>query len=315
MTKRIPIPRKIEDEVMNKSDHKCYCGKRGDEIHHIDGNNSNNDFDNLVLICHDHHDDASVKNGLKKRLNPRQIKQRRNELYRQNEEKKRVELQHYSKTLKKITDENLFRAALDASIIVEILKIKSAFFEEQDWEKKYKILQEIRIYSDCRSIRVSYETIQFLSKVADIALTSDIACSITFIASDFFPYPENSKEKKHVSEFSKIACDMAFAISYDALIHLENLSIASWGLSLFKDIYERAKRFKMPEIIDYVMHEFLELEQTLIRPERNDLENAKRLVRSFKDDLGKRGIYPKDLPEDLYNLIQDHGNKSNLNLG
>ncbi len=178
---RPSIPRKIEDEVMFKSKHKCYCGKRGEEIHHIDGNKFNNDIDNLVLICHYHHDDASVKNGLIKRLNPRQIKQRRDELYLQNEKKNRLALKHYSKTLKSITDDNLFKASLDASIIVEILKIKGAFFDEKDWNERYKILQKLHIYSDHISIRVSYEIIQFLSMVADITVTSDIACSIAFI--------------------------------------------------------------------------------------------------------------------------------------
>ena len=76
--KRVKIPKRIEDEVMLKSQGKCYCGKQGDQIHHIDKNSSNNDFDNLVIVCFGHHDDASVKEGLKKRLNPSQIKQKRN---------------------------------------------------------------------------------------------------------------------------------------------------------------------------------------------------------------------------------------------
>ena len=55
---RVKIPKATEDDLMLKSKGNCYCGKRGDQIHHIDGDPSNNNFDNLVLLCFDHHDDA-----------------------------------------------------------------------------------------------------------------------------------------------------------------------------------------------------------------------------------------------------------------
>jgi 5-methylcytosine-specific restriction endonuclease McrA len=58
---RTPIPDESAAEVMFLSDRTCcVCRdpKRKTEIHHIDGDPTNNMLDNLAVICKDCHSDA-----------------------------------------------------------------------------------------------------------------------------------------------------------------------------------------------------------------------------------------------------------------
>jgi len=50
--KRPRIPNKTEDELLVKCKHSCcMCERFGVEVHHIDGNPSNNREDNLIPLC------------------------------------------------------------------------------------------------------------------------------------------------------------------------------------------------------------------------------------------------------------------------
>lgn len=317
--KRPPIPKKIENEVMFKSRGLCYCGKRGDDgIHHIDKNPANNTFDNLVLVCEEHHDAAHVMYGLKKRLSPKQIKMRRDALYKKNDEKDRLELKHYSSTLRKITDETLFRSSLDASIVLEIIKIKSKFFEETDWKKRYDILWELKKYSDYSNIKISHQVFKFFAQLSSHTrggMTASVSDAIMELTLDYFPYPKTAKEKKLASELAVICGHIAFGIAYDAFIHLGNLAVAGSGLEILKFLYMRGKELKIPAITEIALSQHSKIENSLQRPERgNELDNAKRFLKEYKKELDAPGIHiPDNMPQDLFNLIQEHQKKSRQN--
>jgi hypothetical protein len=72
----------IQAKVLYDSDRKCcVCGdksKRHIQIHHIDGNNENNEPDNLAVLCLDCHADTQLKGGFSRKLNPKVIKIYRN---------------------------------------------------------------------------------------------------------------------------------------------------------------------------------------------------------------------------------------------
>ena len=65
--KRSSIPRTIADEVLFQADHTCcICQIKGKDvqIHHIDGNPSNNKTSNLAVTCLDCHSKISGRRGL-----------------------------------------------------------------------------------------------------------------------------------------------------------------------------------------------------------------------------------------------------------
>ncbi len=59
----------------------------------------------------------------------------------------------------------------------------------------------------------------------------------------------------------------------------------------------------MHKLVEEVLKQYNELEETLKRPERNDLGNAQELVRFFKSDLETSGLAFPPLPDYLYQLI------------
>jgi hypothetical protein len=73
--RRQRIPEKQRQELFYESNYCCVvCQGRGSHIHHIDHNNSNNESDNLVVVCQPHHDDAHTKRELSQNLTPAHLK-------------------------------------------------------------------------------------------------------------------------------------------------------------------------------------------------------------------------------------------------
>ena len=70
--KRIPISDELSAEVMFSADRTCcVCNERGKavQVHHIDEDPSNNDFENLAVVCLQCHDDTQIKGGFGRKLN------------------------------------------------------------------------------------------------------------------------------------------------------------------------------------------------------------------------------------------------------
>lgn len=70
---RTPIPNELAAEVMFASDRTCCVCRdpnRKTEIHHIDGDPSNNDRSNLAVVCKDHQSDAHTIHAFARNLTP-----------------------------------------------------------------------------------------------------------------------------------------------------------------------------------------------------------------------------------------------------
>lgn len=71
---RIAIPRTLRDRTFYDSQYACViCQSSGCHIHHIDGDPSNNDETNLVVLCSRHHDEAHTKRELSRNLDKRAL--------------------------------------------------------------------------------------------------------------------------------------------------------------------------------------------------------------------------------------------------
>ncbi|MCO6046523.1 HNH endonuclease [Aeoliella sp. ICT_H6.2] len=73
---RVEIDETLAAEVMFASDHTCCICRREKrvQIHHIDENPSNNDFDNLAVTCLLCHSDAHSKGGFVRRYSAEEIR-------------------------------------------------------------------------------------------------------------------------------------------------------------------------------------------------------------------------------------------------
>jgi hypothetical protein len=53
---RVSIPKEIKEKVLKEFSHRCaICGADDPQIHHIDEDPSNNEQDNLIPLCPNHH--------------------------------------------------------------------------------------------------------------------------------------------------------------------------------------------------------------------------------------------------------------------
>ncbi len=79
---RTPIPEEVAAAVLFRQDRTCcVCEERGKrvQIHHIDGDPSNNEPRNLAALCFDCHDETQIKGGFGRTLNPSQVSLYRDE--------------------------------------------------------------------------------------------------------------------------------------------------------------------------------------------------------------------------------------------
>jgi hypothetical protein len=78
------VPNDIAAKVLFLSDRTCcVCRTKGKkvQIHHIDGDDKNNDLNNLAVLCVDCHLETQIRGGFYRKLNAEQIKLYRNDWY------------------------------------------------------------------------------------------------------------------------------------------------------------------------------------------------------------------------------------------
>ncbi len=202
-----------------------------------------------------------------------------------------------------LTEEDVLRITKTAIILLEIEKIKEKYYNEKLDARKNTLVKLYR-FTDHSNEKVANAIFYFLDSIAHLAIAknpSDIASSIHSLVFTFFPSSYNTEEKERI-ENGKQCIYIGFNLAYDAFIHLNNFRIAEYGLSILKFIYQKGKRNGMPELAKAVLKQYNELEQTLDRPERNDLGNAKEFVKIFKEDLETKDLSFPILPEHLLKL-------------
>jgi hypothetical protein len=77
LNQKVPISPKIAAEVLFLNRHTCcicHDEYKDVEIHHIDGDNSNNLISNLAVVCSQHHSDVESDHGLGRSYSEEEIK-------------------------------------------------------------------------------------------------------------------------------------------------------------------------------------------------------------------------------------------------
>jgi len=308
-TNRKKIPSDVEAEVIFQSNRLCCVDqKRGDHIHHIDGNNSNNEFRNLALLCFDCHNEATITGSLRKKLTPKAIMKFRDHHYSVILNNRNHALKKLNHSIKNLTSEDLISAATTALILMEITNVKDEYYNCVKMDRDY-IINKLDKLSNHNNARISYEVFSFLTKVAYETrggMSAKIAGTIFSLVMKFFPPTDILKNKKQLCEIGSQCIYIASTLVYDSTIHIKNFQITSWGLLILKFIYKQSKKIKVSELNSKVFKAYEELEDHLIRPERNDLTDAKRLINIFKLDLENPSLTYPEIPEDLYRQIELH---------
>lgn len=286
--RRVKIPPATEAEVMFKSNLQCcICQQKGDHIHHLDSDPSNNNIDNLALLCFKHHDEATITGSLSKKLSRQTILNYREHHYKVIEFSRQRQLGTFDKPVETMTEEKFLIIAKNATIIVEIEKIKEQYFAE-NWDKRPGILGLLNKFTNHSNHRLALDIFEFLSLIAGQTrggMTYNLGSSVFETVLEFFPSFYDEEKRPQAIELAKKCIHLGDNIAYDSFIHLNNIAIAMWGLTTIKFIYRSAKEYSLTELIEEVNRTYNELESTLQRPERKDLGDAQEIVKIFRADL------------------------------
>lgn len=206
--------------------------------------------------------------------------------------------------LNSLKNEDLLDYYRTAIIQIEISKIKYAY--SNDWKENAKLISQFQSFVDFRNEIIAKDIFLFINDHVSVAvrsgMPSDIASSIFSLILTYFPSSFDDENYNNKIENGKECVIIGYNLVYDAFIFSGNFRIAQWGLNIWKYVYRESKRNKFKELSDFVLEKYNELENSLERPQREDLEDAKELVKFFKDDLETFDLgFPK-LPEYLYKL-------------
>lgn len=287
-SKRTKIPEKTAGLLMFNSDLKCcVCQEKGQQIHHLNEDGTDHRLDNLAFLCLNHHSDATLTGGLSRKLSKETIINYRSLHYEAIKNERKKLLGNLDHPIKELTEEKLLIASKNAIIIIELADLKSRYLKSE-WSGKGEILDEIYKYLDHVNNRVILEVYDLMRMAAvqtRAKMPIDVVVSICGICQEFCPSFSDEEELTQSIKLAKTCIYISHNIIYDAFIHCNNLLIAMHGLSVIKYVYRLAKENDVKELLQHIIKSYEDLETTLDRPKRKDLENAKELLAIFKKDL------------------------------
>jgi hypothetical protein len=208
-----------------------------------------------------------------------------------------------------LSEEDFLRISKTALIIVETEKIKERYFDAE-WNEREKILGEFYKYSDHTNLTIAEYIFTFLSDAATQTrggMTPKVAISILSLTMNFFPYSEDKKDKERIIELGTQCVNTAFSMIYDASIHMKDYKVIMYGLTILKYIYKKGEQENLSTLIKKVKTAYEELEETLQRPERNDLSDALDLIRVFKNSIEEGSLSFPLLPKHLNKIVYPNG--------
>ncbi|AZB30274.1 MULTISPECIES: restriction endonuclease [Chryseobacterium] len=191
-----------------------------------------------------------------------------------------------------------------ALIILKIDKIEDKF-NSKSIKKKIKLLKKLLKFYKHRNEEIAHSVLDFLYSVSQSIRSSEsikVSEEINSLVYTYFPSSRDYDSERLV-ENGKTGVHLAYNLIYDSFIWIDNFQIAINGLLIWKYIYRFAKEHDIKELIKEVDLYYKFLEDTLNRPERKDLENARKLVNIFKNDLDRPSMDYPDIPSDLYRII------------
>ena len=202
--------------------------------------------------------------------------------------------------------DEILSVAKTAIIQLKIEKIKE-LYDQSDWDLRKRQLTKLERFSDHTNEVVAESILVFLSDVSNQTranMPSSIAGTIFSLILTFFPASYKEDEEGIINS-GELCLNIGFNLVYDALIHADNFMIAQYGLLIWKYIFRESKRSNINLLVVKVIEQYRELERTLDRPERSDLEDAKLLVKTFKEDLDDYDLSFPVLPKELANKIEN----------
>jgi hypothetical protein len=300
--KRIPIPAKTENDVMYSSDRLCCIDKKkGVHIHHVDGNPSNNEFNNLALLCFDCHDEATKTGSLSKKLSPGTIIKYRTYHYEVVSKTRQANLDKLTpKTTHPSYLDNL-NLAIQANVLIEIAKIRAEYESSAEIDRTY-IIQKLNAFHKYAFPRVSAELFEFLIQVSygvRAGMSLHALFTVNSLMMDYFPPHGEKVTKVQMETVAKLAIEIAYGIIYDTSIYTSKYHSMKIGYDILQRIYMVGEDTKNASIKNDVVNSLNEIRKNLSRPERNDLGLAILMLETYDKHIQEKNHFQPNLSDEL----------------
>jgi hypothetical protein len=218
----------------------CLCEDKGalprratsGQIHHLDGNPSNNSAQNLVWLCLEHHEEAGKRGRVSRRLSAKTIIRFRDELER------RVRRQRNTEPDRTRSQRSAFFDALDAGIVLDVHKMRRHIYG--DLKGVEGSLREISFYPHEMGYEARRAILGLLDdlaartrfKMPETASRAIRACVVDLLPLMFLDGERSRRTSPRDAELLRIATSIGEALAYDGALKLGNIRIAEDGCDI-----------------------------------------------------------------------------------
>lgn len=279
------------------------CERSDVQIHHLDGDPSNNEIENLALLCLTHHHEASVQSGIARKLSPETIRRYRKDRYERIERRRRMQNVVEPRT----RAEERFETYVQAVEVSEIRKLRAqlAFGELAEAEPLILKLYDYWMCGDQTKIAILEALYEPASKAKD-GLTAQLSFQIQNIAVNVLPLqhfrarPTRRKLCSIDRALYELSIQIGFELAYQGALYLKNLPIVKDGADLLWRAFRVAWQHHCKELLTMATQEF---KSAINAAERAGFTEAQRLLISFQNQATQADSGYPLVDDDLEELI------------
>jgi hypothetical protein len=239
----------VEADLMWQSDRVCcicHEERKGVQVHHVDGRRAGDGFENLALLCHEHHEEASKTTSLTKKLSAVVVRRYRDEWYSEVQERRNARRRPSIPGSESTSQEDF----LDCLAIMEVRKLGPS---SGPYGGMNEVIQRIRLlgqYSWGYGLRVRLEVLYAIESLIagrwrHGARLEDLTSAAHIVIVETLPLPpwiEKRTEQLNPAEREIVdtALRLGFEISANAAHVLESLPSVDDGADVMAKILRHA---------------------------------------------------------------------------
>lgn len=290
--RRVKIGEEVGADVRFAVDSRCcLCEWHGafppprtqnGQIHHLDGDRSNSDPDNLVWLCLDHHEEAGKKGRVSRNLSPATIRRYRTLLQRTIARQRSNWMSSVPK------GRSVFAEVLDALVVLDVQKTRRRSGSGDDeWKAAETAIWEVSAYPEAIGFEARRAILDFLYDLASDArhdMPRTVAFSIRHCAVDLLQLHylyanRHARTTRQNFELLSYGVEVGRSLAYDGALYLRNLRIVDEGCEILWHILSYATIHRHRKLRALVLDGF---ETALDGATRSGLSTAVTLVREAR---------------------------------
>lgn len=314
MSKRKTISQRLRIELLYIFGRSCCICQQHFlklQIHHIDGDPGNNDPENLIVLCKQHHDEVETSGGNAIQYSEKELKRWRKEWL------ELVQRRRKAYENRSVADEDCYwKDHSHEKIIYAIagheIRKKAYEIDHMDWEKTNQVLKSIYPYTShsFEGNNVKIDILDLLQDISDFTrniMPAEIAINISDIIQYILPIPSLSIKAQREPNKTEIyiyerALYITHDLIYDSVKYIKDISIVAAGAEVLYVLLRFAHLNENSKLKNNIIGMFDEM--ISLSKEYNLLDYEKWLVFQRENALALPGEPYPLIPEDVYDKIK-----------